>query len=428
MEKERNKEQPKTKKNTGIKFTIIAIVLIAVFCVALTPITLQNDTYYTISIGKHILENGIDIMFETAVRDLVIENNQIKGVKVRPAEYAYSEDFNDDEIITLPLRYKPSEIIGLGAYGIIISAIDTENNNQIVAIKKLKRISDIIDLKRIAREVLIMKYCQHENIVSLLDVIIHFNYSEKNNNFNKVADIYLVMEKMDSDLQKIIASKQELSDEHYQLILYQILRALYFLHSANIIHRDFKPSNVLINEDCTVKLCDFGMSRGIKEENILLTEYVVTRYYRAPEVMLSSHHYSKKIDVWSVGCAFVELLSKKFLFPGNNYIEQIKLIMNVLGTQDDKDLEFISNSSAKNFVKQFKNIPKKDFKNILKSENPLAVDLVEKMLVFNPEKRYSIEQCLEHPYLKNMREGIEDPVFNGKINLEFDDKNITFSI
>ena len=236
------------------------------------------------------------------------------------------------------------------------------------------------------------------------------------------------MEKMDSDLQKIIASKQELSDEHYQLILYQILRALYFLHSANIIHRDFKPSNVLINEDCTVKLCDFGMSRGIKEENILLTEYVVTRYYRAPEVMLSSHHYSKKIDVWSVGCAFVELLSKQFLFPGNNYIEQIKLIMNVLGTQDDKDLEFISNSSAKNFVKQFKNIPKKDFKNILKSENPLAVDLVEKMLVFNPEKRYSIEQCLEHPYLKNMREGIEDPVFNGKINLEFDDKNTTFSL
>ena len=344
--------------------------------------------------------------------------------KLPTKSYAY----NDDEIITLPLRYKPSEIIGLGAYGIIISAIDTENNNQIVAIKKLKRISDIIDLKRIAREVLIMKYCQHENIVSLLDVIIHFNYSEKNNNFNKVADIYLVMEKMDSDLQKIIASKQELSDEHYQLILYQILRALYFLHSANIIHRDFKPSNVLINEDCTVKLCDFGMSRGIKEENILLTEYVVTRYYRAPEVMLSSHHYSKKIDVWSVGCAFVELLSKKFLFPGNNYIEQIKLIMNVLGTQDDKDLEFISNSSAKNFVKQFKNIPKKDFKNILKSENPLAVDLVEKMLVFNPEKRYSIEQCLEHPYLKNMREGIEDPVFNGKINLEFDDKNTTFSL
>ena len=143
--------------------------------------------------------------------------------------------------------------------------------------------------------------------------------------------------------------------------------------------------------------------------------------------MLSSHHYSKKIDVWSVGCTFAELLSKKFLFPGDNYIAQIKLIIDVLGTQDDKDLNFISNSSAKNFVMQFKNIPKKDFNKILKGANPNAVDLVEKMLVFNPEKRYSIEQCLNHPYLKAMREGMEDPVFHGKINLDFDDKNITLS-
>jgi mitogen-activated protein kinase 1/3 len=331
----------------------------------------------------------------------------------------------NDEVLHLPLRYKPGEIIGVGAYGIIISAVDTQNNNQVVAIKKLKRISDIIDLKRIAREILIMKYCQHENIIPLFDVIIHLN---KDQNNNRIVDVYIVMEKMDSDLQKIIASKQELSDEHYQFILYQMLRALYFLHSANIIHRDFKPSNVLINEDCTVKLCDFGMSRGIKEENALLTEYVVTRYYRAPEVMLSSHHYTKKIDVWSIGCAFAELLSKKFMFPGENYIAQIKLIIDVLGTQDVKDLDFISNSSAKNFVMQFQNIPKKNFSDILKCENPLAVDLVEKMLVFNPDKRYSIEDCLNHPYLKNMREGIEDPVFTGKINLDFDDKNITFSI
>ena len=339
--------------------------------------------------------------------------------KIPLKEYNYN-----DEIIQLPERYKAGEIIGSGAYGIILSAVDTQNNNQKVAIKKLKSISDLIDLKRISREILIMKYCQHENIIPLFDVIIHLN---KNPSINKIADVYLVMEKMDSDLQKIIASKQELSDEHYQFILYQILRALYFLHSANIIHRDFKPSNVLINEDCTVKLCDFGMSRGIKDENILLTEYVVTRYYRAPEVMLSSHHYSKKIDVWSVGCAFAELLSKKFLFPGENYIAQIKLIIEVLGTQDVNDLNFISNTSAKNFVMQYQGIPKKDFKKILKCENLNAVDLVEKMLVFNPEKRYSIEQCLNHPYLKNMREGIEDPVFNGKINLDFDDKNINLN-
>jgi mitogen-activated protein kinase 1/3 len=370
------------------------------------------------------VQNNNQTQFQQTQK-IELDPKAVEMLKKYQKNYPIKEYTYNDEVLHLPTRYKPGEIIGIGAYGIIISAVDLGNNNQVVAIKKLKRISDIIDLKRIAREILIMKYCQHENIIPLLDVIIHLN---KDKNMNKVADVYLVMEKMDSDLQKIIASKQELSDEHYQFILYQMLRALYFLHSANIIHRDFKPSNVLINEDCTVKLCDFGMSRGIKEENALLTEYVVTRYYRAPEVMLSSHHYTKKIDVWSVGCAFAELLSKKFMFPGDNYIAQIKLIIDVLGTQDLKDLDFISNSSAKSFVMQFQNIPKKNFREILNCENPLAVDLVEKMLVFNPDKRYSIEDCLNHPYLKNMREGIEDPVFNGKINLDFDDKNITFSL
>ena len=376
----------------------------------------ENSSNQTTNNQNPISHNQKPVIDSKALEFL--KKNFEKKIPVKEFKY-------NDEILSIPTRYTPGEIIGSGAYGMILSATDNQNQNQMVAIKILKSISDNIDLKRVTREILIMKYCQHENIIPLLDVIIHLN---NNPTLNKIADVYLVMEKMDSDLQKIIASKQELSDEHYQFILYQILRALLFLHSANIIHRDFKPSNVLINEDCTVKLCDFGMSRGIKEENALLTEYVVTRYYRAPEVMLSSHHYTKKIDVWSVGCAFAELLSKKFLFPGDNYIAQIKLIIDVLGTQDVKDLDFISNSSAKSFVMQFQNIPKKNFSEILKCENPLAVDLVEKMLVFNPEKRYSIEECLNHPYLKNMREGIEDPVFNGKINLDFDDKNITFSL
>ena len=300
-----------------------------------------------------------------------------------------------------------------------------KTTNQLVAIKKLKSTSDIIDLKRVLREIIIMKYCEHENIVPLYDVIVHLN---KDPTLKKIADVYLVMEKMDSDLQKIIISKQELSDEHYQFILYQILRAIYFLHSANIIHRDFKPSNVLINEDCSVKLCDFGMSRGVQEKDMQLTEYVVTRYYRAPEVMLSSHHYSKKIDVWSIGCTFAELLSKKFLFPGENYIAQIKLIIDVLGSPKPEDLDFITNSSAKSFVLQFKNVKPKNFEDILKYDNKEAIDLVKHMLVFNPDKRYSIEEALNHHYLKSIREGIDDPKFDGKINLDFDyDKNVSLN-
>ena len=345
-------------------------------------------------------------------------NNEKYQLRTIPCkEYNYNQ-----EIFYLPIRYKPGDLIGSGAYGAVINAFDNKTNTNI-AIKKLKSITDAVDLKRVLREVMIMKYCQHENIITLYDVIFHIN---KNRQLKKIGDIYLVMEKMDSDLQKIIFSKQELSDDHYQFILYLILQAIYYLHSANIIHRDFKPSNVLINEDCTIKLCDFGMSRNLKENDLTLTEYVVTRYYRAPEIMLSSHHYSKKIDVWSVGCSFAELLTKKFLFPGENYIAQIKLIIEALGSPSEEDLNFISNESAKKYVRDLGKIKKKPIEKIVNYPYPLALDLLDKMLVFNPEKRISIEDALNHPYLKNIREGIEDPVYKGTLNLDFDyDNNIT---
>lgn len=163
---------------------------------------------------------------------------------------------------------------------------------------------------------------------------------------------------MDTDLFKIIKSQQNLTSDHYKFIMYQILRALLYLHSAKIIHRDIKPSNVLINEDCTIKLCDFGLSRGLEDDSSAgLTEYVVTRFYRAPEVMLCSHNYTKAIDIWSAGCTFGELLSKHYLFPGENYLTQIKLIIELLGSVSDDDLSFILNDNAKNFVMGFKNIP-----------------------------------------------------------------------
>ena len=146
-------------------------------------------------------------------------NNEKYQLRTIPCkEYNYNQ-----EIFYLPIRYKPGDLIGSGAYGAVINAFDNKTNTNI-AIKKLKSITDAVDLKRVLREVMIMKYCQHENIITLYDVIFHIN---KNRQLKKIGDIYLVMEKMDSDLQKIIFSKQELSDEHYQFILYLILQAIY---------------------------------------------------------------------------------------------------------------------------------------------------------------------------------------------------------
>lgn len=114
-----------------------------------------------------------------------------------------------------------------------------------------------------------------------------------------------------------------------QYFLYQILRGLKYIHSANVLHRDLKPSNLLLNANCDLKICDFGLAR-VTSETDFMTEYVVTRWYRAPELLLNSSDYTAAIDVWSVGCIFMELMDRKPLFPGRDHVHQLRLLMEVL--------------------------------------------------------------------------------------------------
>lgn len=113
-----------------------------------------------------------------------------------------------------------------------------------------------------------------------------------------------------------------------QYFLYQILRGLKYIHSANVLHRDLKPSNLLLNANCDLKICDFGLAR-VTSETDFMTEYVVTRWYRAPELLLNSSDYTAAIDVWSVGCIFMELMDRKPLFPGRDHVHQLRLLMEV---------------------------------------------------------------------------------------------------
>lgn len=125
---------------------------------------------------------------------------------------------------------------------------------------------------------------------------------------------------------------QDLSDDHCQYFIYQTLRALKAMHSANVLHRDLKPSNLLLNANCDLKVCDFGLARSAasQEDNSgFMTEYVATRWYRAPEIMLTFKEYTKAIDVWSVGCILAEMLSGKPLFPGKDckFISRLSLLL-----------------------------------------------------------------------------------------------------
>jgi len=333
---------------------------------------------------------------------------------------------------TIDERFEFIKQIGLGAYGIVISCLDKITNNK-VAIKKVQNaFEDLIDAKRILREIKLLRFFEHENIISLLDV----PKPENKNDFN---DIYIITDLMETDLHRVIYSKQELTDEHIQYFVYQILRATLYIHSSNVVHRDLKPSNILANKNCDLKICDLGLGRGGMTEpseeedkrqaelnaDQSLTEYVITRWYRAPEVILCPSEYSKAVDIWSIGCIFSELLGRNPLFPGDHYLDQIQKIISVLGSPTKEDLNFITNSQAKDFVLKLPKRTKQPFSNLFQKANPVALDLLSKMLVFNPNKRYTIEQCLAHPYFEGLHNSEEEPISKKHFDWKFDDMELT---
>ena len=175
----------------------------------------------------------------------------------------------------VPARYELVKPIGHGAYGVVISALDKETTTK-VAIKKVTRaFEDAIDAKRILREILLMKKFVHDNIIRIIDIL------PPPADADEYEDIYIVQDLMETDLHRIIYSRQALTIEHIQYFMYQILRGCKYLHSANVLHRDLKPSNLLLNSNCDLKICDFGLARGLEDEQTGgLTEYVVTRWYR----------------------------------------------------------------------------------------------------------------------------------------------------
>mmetsp|Transcript_18204 Transcript_18204/g.70371 ORF Transcript_18204/g.70371 Transcript_18204/m.70371 type:complete len:403 (+) Transcript_18204:134-1342(+) len=295
----------------------------------------------------------------------------------------------------LPDAYTPVRYINQGAYGVVCSGVK-KSTGQGVAIKKITNAFDNLqDTKRILREIKLLQHFDHPNLISLIDLLRPPSKGEFN-------DIYMISELMDTDFQQVIGSDQVLSDKHIRYFLYQILCGLNHVHSANVLHRDLKPSNILCNEDCRVKIADFGLAR-VEEEALHMTEYVATRWYRAPEVILSWKEYTKAIDIWSVGCILAEMMLRKPLFQGTDYVHQIISITDILGTPPLEDIRVLGSEQAQSFLLNMGRKPKVPWSHILPGGNELAFDLLDKMLVINPAKRYTVEQCLAHPYLAEMR-------------------------
>ncbi|KAF8306052.1 Pkinase-domain-containing protein [Clavulina sp. PMI_390] len=306
-------------------------------------------------------------------------------------------------------KYKIVDVVGEGVNGVVCSAVHRSSGRS-VAIKKITFDHSMFALRTL-RELKLLIYLSEsgvsENIISVLDII-------KPSSLESFKEVYVVQELMETDMHRVLRT-QDLSDDHAQYFIYQLCRALKAVHSADVIHRDVKPSNLLLNANCDLKLCDFGLARSMKTaepggETGFMTEYVATRWYRAPEIMLTFRQYTKAIDVWSVGCILAEVLSGgRPLFPGRDYHHQITLILDVLGTPQVEEFTRISSKRSRDYIRSLPFRKKRPFNTIFPNATPQAVDFLTKTLTFDPKTRMTIEQCLEHPYLESYHDPADEP-------------------
>lgn len=329
---------------------------------------------------------------------------------------AWTEHLIDGKVkFKVPSNYTLIKKVGSGAYGTVASFED-KATKQKVAVKKITdAFHDLIDGKRILREVKLLRSFNHDNIICILDM-----YPPDTPDFD---DIYIVTDLMETDLHRVIYSKQVLNEEHHQYFTYQILRGMLYLHSANVVHRDLKPSNILVNKNCDLKICDFGLARGYgnDEDDPSLTDYVVTRWYRAPEVVLLASEYTKSIDVWSVGCILCEMIGRKPIFTGKDHLDQIKKILSVIGTPSEADMEWLpSKSPARSFIKKVPVSQRTPWKHIYPKASEAAVEAIDRMLTFSPVKRSMVPDCLNFKYFEALHMPDDEPTAKVPIDWTFD--------
>jgi mitogen-activated protein kinase 1/3 len=359
-------------------------------------------------------------------------------------------------------RYEVSQSLGRGSYGSVREAYD-HNMKQDVAIKRISGVfDDHIDCKRVLREIAILSQLRHVNVVRLYNLV---TVPSSPNTFN---DIYIVMEVCDMDLRKLCKTDAHLSLPHIMKLLCNLLLGLSYIHSAGIYHRDLKPANCLVNEDCTVKIADFGLARAVGGEGAsrpwrprkkkeldeegsaparTLTGHVVTRWYRAPELILLQENYDEAIDMWSVGCIFAELLGMQEgtrfkdrgpLFPGCCCYplspdadaseetctsrclgfqfqsaakhDQLSTIFQLIGTPSDAEVDRLDSAESQTYVRSFTKRTGKGLRSRVRcsAAGAGAMELLERMLRFSPQERITVSEAIRHRALSGLRAAAEE--------------------
>ncbi|KAJ5288971.1 hypothetical protein N7478_002001 [Penicillium angulare] len=303
-----------------------------------------------------------------------------------------------------PERYYELEPVGIGVSGLVCSSKDMFTRKT-VAIKKLAEpFKSAVVAKHMFREIKLLKHLQHDNIIHLKDIFV-----------SPSEEIYLVTDRFAVDLHTLIRSKK-LEDQFTQYLLYQIMRGLKYVHSAGVIHRDLKPGNILVNENCDLQICDFGLARTQKAQ---MTGYVVTRYYRAPEIMLTWRRYDEKVDIWSAACIFAEMIIGRPLFPGKNYIDQFSVITQLLGMPPEEIMSKITNDNTMKFVRSLPTRNRKPLSYYFPKTGHKALSLLDSMLQYNPRSRPSAAETLTSSYLVPYHDPTDEPSAPEKFDWSF---------
>ena len=304
-------------------------------------------------------------------------------------------------------RFEIDAIIGRGSYGVVWRATERRTREAVALKKCFDAFRSPTDAQRTYREVAyLLSMRGHDNIIALSGVLKAENGQ----------DLYLVFDLMETDLQKAIQAGL-LEETHKRYVTFQALRALAYLHSADVVHRDLKPANLLLDDQCRMKLCDFGLARSASEvatgapdpyPRAEMTDYVATRYYRAPEVLVGSKRYGRAIDLWALGCIVGEMCAGKPLFAGSTTLNQLERIFGVLRVPTEAQAASWNSPFSKSLVENAVHVASPNgsgLQAVLPRADPEAIDLLAGLLQYDPSARlpaYAMDPklpCgLRHPY------------------------------